>query len=234
MDYYSAHCRDPGTCDLLAEKLRAGETRVVLPGLFRSVRETQAVVRAVMLDHPELFWVNYYRYSVIDTLLGQYLMLATFFSPAEQEELRCQAEAWRGRVLAQLPAAVDAERLLRLLADYLARQVEYRESGPAFSHTIVGVFQAGRHAAVCEGIAKGMKYLCDGAGLPCLVVAGTVRGQAHAWNIVRIPRGYRHLDVTCQLNAARNLGNITGKKLFYQDSELTDRVWDHGKLPHCN
>ena len=118
VNYYSAHCRDPGTCVLLAEKLRAGETRVVLPGLFRSVRETQAVVRAVMLDHPELFWVNYYRYSVIDTLLGQYLMLGTFFSPAEQEELRCQAEAWRGRVLAQLPAAVDEERLLRLLADY--------------------------------------------------------------------------------------------------------------------
>lgn len=234
MEYYSTRCRDPGTCALLARKLRAGETRFALPGLFRPVSETQEVVRAVMLDHPELFWVNYYRYSVMDTLLGQYLMFGTFFSRSEQAELRRQAEAWRGRVLTQLPAAADEEQRLRLLADYLARQVEYRESGPALSHTIVGVFQAGRHAAVCEGIAKGMKYLCDRAGVPCLVVTGKVKGQDHAWNMVHTPRGYRHLDVTYQLDAARNLGNITGKKLFYRDSELTDRIWDRGELPHCS
>lgn len=234
MEYYSTHCRDPGTCALLAQKLQAGQTRLVLPGLLRSLNETQAVVLAVMLDHPELFWVDYYSYTVIEALLGQCLVFGTFFPPSEREELRRQAQAWRGRVLAQLPAAADEERRLRLLADYLARQVEYRESGPALSHTIVGVFQAGRHAAVCEGIAKGMKYLCDGAGLSCLVVTGTVKGQDHAWNMVHTPRGYRHLDVTYQLNAARSLGNITGGKLFYRDSELTDRVWNRGALPQCN
>ena len=54
---------------------------------------------------------------------------------------------------------------------------------------------------VCEGYAKAFKYLCDHSSwqgsVSVLLVAGTMDGGGHAWNLVRMPDGYNYLvDVT--------------------------------------
>ena len=53
---------------------------------------------------------------------------------------------------------------------------------------------------VCEGYAKAFKYLCDGLGIDCYLVSGTMSGGtgagAHMWNIVRLDNKSYLVDVT--------------------------------------
>lgn len=232
-EYYIPRCPDPGICRNLVSVLSAGHTWVSLPGPPRPAGVLEKAVRAVMLDHPELFRPNYYRYGIHYFLWGQWVLLEPLFPHGEWAALRRQARAWQSRVVAQLPPGASEERRLYLLADYLARQLCFREDGGAFSHTIVGAFLPGRHAAVCEGIAKAMKYLCDGAGLDCLVAVGTLQGVSHAWNVVRCGGVDRHMDVTGLLHPAAVRGTIAGAPLFFRDKEMKDYTWTPGEIPPC-
>ncbi|MBQ5318381.1 MAG: hypothetical protein J6K17_04750 [Oscillospiraceae bacterium] len=49
----------------------------------------------------------------------------------------------------------------------------------------------------CAGYAKAMQYLCDKAGISCMVVTGeTAEGQTHAWNVVDVDGVWYNLDAT--------------------------------------
>ncbi len=49
----------------------------------------------------------------------------------------------------------------------------------------------------CVGYAKAVQYLCDKAGIACMVVTGeTESGQTHAWNIVDVDGVWYNFDVT--------------------------------------
>ena len=53
---------------------------------------------------------------------------------------------------------------------------------------------------VCEGYAKAFKYLCDGLGIDCYLVSGTMSGGTgaggHMWNIVTLGGNNYLVDVT--------------------------------------
>lgn len=49
----------------------------------------------------------------------------------------------------------------------------------------------------CQGYAKSILYLCDVAGIDCMVVNGkNTSGDTHAWNVVYCDNGYYILDST--------------------------------------
>ena len=41
-----------------------------------------------------------------------------------------------------------------------------------------------------------MEYLCSRADLYCRIVSGSSGEESHAWNLVRLPEGPYHVDVT--------------------------------------
>ena len=53
---------------------------------------------------------------------------------------------------------------------------------------------------VCEGYSKAFRYLCDCAGIECLMVTGTMSGGTgagdHMWNVVRLGSSNYLVDVT--------------------------------------
>lgn len=49
---------------------------------------------------------------------------------------------------------------------------------------------------ICEGYSEAMEYLCRRANLYCKIVGGSSRGESHAWNLVKVPSGTYHVDVT--------------------------------------
>ena len=66
---------------------------------------------------------------------------------------------------------------------------------------------------VCEGYAKAFKYLCDGLGIDCYLVSGTMSGGtgagAHMWNIVRLDNKSYLVDVTnCDDNTIGTPDNL--------------------------
>ncbi len=49
----------------------------------------------------------------------------------------------------------------------------------------------------CAGYAKAIQYLCDKAGITCMIVTGeTTEGATHAWNVVDVDGAWYNLDVT--------------------------------------
>jgi hypothetical protein len=69
------------------------------------------------------------------------------------------------------------------------------------AHSIVGALLDNK--AVCEGIAKTFKFLCDEFGIKCMIVYGKAdkdgdfsKEDHHSWNLVQIRQEPYHVDVT--------------------------------------
>jgi len=63
---------------------------------------------------------------------------------------------------------------------------------------------------VCEGYSKAFKYLCDLSDftyddLWCITVTGTVKGDAHMWNIVHLSDGYNYLMDVCHADGGSSV-----------------------------
>lgn len=76
--------------------------------------------------------------------------------------------------------------------------------------------------AVCEGIAKGAKYICDDLKIPCIVAeydGGGNEDKAHAWNVVYINGEWKYVDFTA------NNGLQSNRYLFVGASEMEKDDW---------
>ncbi len=74
-----------------------------------------------------------------------------------------------------------------------------------------------------EGVALAYQLLCDLAGLDCVIVRGSLRGETHFWNIVTEDGQSRHVDLSAGLFALA-------------DDELTaldPYDWDRSEYPAC-
>lgn len=82
---------------------------------------------------------------------------------------------------------------------YLASQISINQD---YDYEIWASVQAAPWAGVvegysiCAGYSAAMEYLCKRANLYCRTVSGLINDEGHAWNLVKIPEGTYHVDVT--------------------------------------
>ena len=173
---------------------------VRLPMAHSAEADSATIVKAVALDHPEVFWVDYYHYSEIHRLLSTNLTFSYFMNEGERNKAEKEVSDWKKHILQYIPPSTSPKDKLWMLYDYLARQVNYVERGSKYSHTLVGCIPSFGHAAVCEGIAKGYKFLTNAVNLSCTIVdgyacAGRQKLIPHAWNMIQTTKGQLHIDV---------------------------------------
>jgi len=137
----------------------------------------------------------------------------------------------------------DGYLLEKYLHDSIVATVAYDydslhkyDSGRA--HSIVGVFLDKK--AVCEGISKAFKLLCNIYSIKCIVVFGEAvedgnfKGEMnHAWNVVKVENGSYHVDVTWD-----NIFEQPKRYISYDYFNVTtdDILRDHRpmcQLPEC-
>lgn len=195
------------------------------------------IVEAVALDHPGIFFINYYSFQEVVTPLWTKLQFQLQYSSNEIEHIqRCIAKM-KHHVGKFIPhGSLDSSKIW-LLYDYLSRQVEYEERG-AESHSIVGCLPEYGHKAVCEGVAKTFKLLCEANGIPCIIAKGTINNgterEGHAWNIVQCDGKYRHIDVTAQIRQAHFLGRAQEVGFLKRDGDMVGTYeWDYSLYPSC-
>lgn len=82
--------------------------------------------------------------------------------------------------------------------EYLGRNCLYDEAYPDQSLYSVLVEKRG----VCAGFAKSFAYIMELAGIPCVTATGTLEGQRHSWNMVRLGDNWYHIDVTASTSLA--------------------------------
>ena len=103
------------------------------------------------------------------------------------------------KILAKVTATTNYEIELQI-HDLILKNVKYTNKKKRTEHTIEGALL--NKKAVCEGIAKTVKYLLNLKNIESEVVIGKLSKDSetfHAWNVVLIEGEWYHLDVTSDL-----------------------------------
>lgn len=188
--------------------------KVIVNGLIRfeniiSVRRSayerevlQRVIRAVHLDHPELFYVDFWRYRLVQNVFPDVtriefrLLIDRIAAEAVTNTLSSRAVELKK----EIERKMSAEKQYYQVINRISKTITYVDSGSAFwDHTCAAVL---RGTAVCEGVAKLFLYYCQRNQLPCALVSGTLNDSPHAWNMVETNAGIRYVDVTALLSSA--------------------------------
>ena len=211
--------------DIVAGLLNRRESIYIkqAPAQMESIRE---IVNAVHLDHPELFYVDFWHYQLTQSLLpcGMFLnfrmMLDRDPSTAVMNALSAKA------VLLQksIRKKSSREEIYFMIAKEIATTTKYVDSNNAFwEHTVAGPVLS--HRAVCEGIAKMFLFLCQRINVPCAIITGTSNGIPHAWNMIELNGVRKYIDVTSVLQTI-SLYTLVPAALFKREQALRRNGYD--------
>ena len=159
------------------------------------------VFNYVMIDHPEIFYVDGYRYTnyTVDDVITK-VSFSGNYTCSSDEAARKQLLINQAvnECLAGAPSSTDDYYAIKYIYEYLIQNTEYDASNPD-NQNICSVFIDRR--SVCNGYAKAAQYLLNKLGIQCLLVTGTVntkkaRNVRHAWNMVLCNGAYYHFDAT--------------------------------------
>lgn len=154
------------------------------------------IFQSVMLDHPELFFVDGYSYKGYtekNRLIG--LEFSGNYNVDRETAVRKQEEilAAATEILACAPVGADDYEKVKYVYETLIRRTDYNSEAPD-NQNIYSVLVGG--LSVCQGYAKATQFLLNRMGIECTLVQGTVRGERHGWNLVKADGDYYYVDTT--------------------------------------
>ena len=155
----------------------------------------------VMADHPEIFYVDGYKYTnyTIDNVITKIGFSGAYtYTEDEVKEKQKLINQAVNECLAGAPSSTDDYYAIKYVYEYLIKNTEYDVDNPD-NQNICSVFID--HRSVCNGYSKAAQYLLNKLGIKCTLVTGTVNtkkssGVRHAWNLVLCNDAYYYLDVT--------------------------------------
>lgn len=190
----------------------------------------------IRMDCPEIFYTVTYSYRYFDNSTYMDLFPVYLFHKDKIKEHRKAMEARVKKIARQAEELQEKEKLL-YIHDFLVQNVTYDKLKKEYSHEIIGAL--GNGVAVCEGIAKAVKILCDELNIWCIVALSENNPEKgikyrHAWNVVKVGGQYYHLDVTFD-NTLSNERGIRYDYVLLSDKQI---FRDHEPViypvPPCN
>lgn len=181
--------------DVIYTAIVSFEENVTVPTLEPEVIEK--AFNCVMMDHPEIFYVNGYRFTKY-TRGGELKRLAFSasycYSESEAEKLKKDINAAVDAILANVyPGATEYQKI-KYAYDIIVLETEY-DVNSADNQNIISVLI--NKKSVCQGYAKTLQLLLNRMGIPCTLVTGTVsNGESHAWNAIMADGQWYYADVT--------------------------------------
>ena len=161
-------------------------------------KELSDIYFMVRMDCPENFYsvrfsYRYYPDSTAVEFIPEYLF--------QKDKIREHRQAMQARVkkLARQAQGLDEKGKELFIHDFIVQNVRYDKLKKEYSHEIIGAL--GNGVAVCEGMAKAVKILCDELGIWCIIALSEANHEKgikyrHAWNVIKIGGQYYHLDAT--------------------------------------
>lgn len=213
------------------------EEKFSVKGKSEDVRE---IYYMIFRDNPMLFYVNPYNFTYYS--IDKHVWVEPIYMYTKQEA--CKIKNKINSMLKKFEAKVgtmssklDREKYIhKCLVSNIKYKYDYAEDDIE-CHTIVGSFI--HKQAVCDGISKAFKHLCDLAKINSIVVLGDSwnqydKPQPHAWNMVKIGKHWYHIDVTWDLNLSERFKYV---RYDYFNLREYDIYMDHrnfDKLEICN
>ncbi|MCM1186143.1 MAG: hypothetical protein NC251_08330 [Lachnoclostridium sp.] len=175
------------------------EVKLSKEGLDAGLDETciDTIFQCVMIDHPELFYVNGYSYNqYLKGLRTTAIMFSGNYAMEKEEaqKRRSEIEEAADALLAEAPSWGDDYGKVKYVYETLIENTEYDLTAED-NQNIYSVFV--NHKSVCQGYAKATQYLLLKMGIECVLVQGSVdTGEAHSWNLVKADGDYYYVDTT--------------------------------------
>ena len=201
-----------------------------------SQKELSDIYFMIRMDNPSIFYsvtftYRYYPDSSMVEMVPQYIF------PKNKIKEHRQAMESRVKKLANQAAKLDEKGKELFIHDFIVQNVKYDKLKKEYSHEIIGAL--GNGVAVCEGMAKAVKILCDELNIWCIIALSEANPEKgikyrHAWNVIRIGGQYYHLDTTFDNTLSKDdtirydYVNLSDKQIF-RDHEPV--IW---KVPACD
>lgn len=160
------------------------------------VNDIEPAYHAIMVDHPELFWVDGSTSSRYYASGGPVTVTPGLLVPLDEvPSMRDQLETVADSFVSSIPEGADDYTKAKMAYEYIIGTTDYdvmADHNQNIQSVLLG------HVSVCAGYARAYQYLLQKCGVFCSFVEGTIpsRGEDHAWNIVRMNGEYTFVDVT--------------------------------------
>lgn len=141
------------------------------------------------------WYVGTSKLNIEPTYHDQIRVMAYLEGKSDSLSPRDQALLEKARLLRDtlIQPGMSEYEIVKTYHDYLVNQTTYQNAGPT-SYDAGGVLLDG--AGVCDGYSKALDLLCYLSNIDCVRVAGTAKGQGHAWNKVQVDGQWYNVDVT--------------------------------------
>ena len=213
------------------------EKKISLKGTENIVRE---IYYMIIKDNPMMFFVHPSKLTYFK--IGNYVWIEPIYVYRQEEanqimnEINIKLKPLEKK-LKTINTKLERERFIH---KYLLENVRYKYncSEDDFEcHTIVGSFLYKQ--AVCDGISKAFKQLCDLARINCNVVFGDSwneyeKPQKHAWNMVKIDKDWYHIDVTWNINLSQRVKYVRYDYFNIRESDVIKDHRNFDKLEICD
>ena len=165
-----------------------------------TMQEAMAVWKVFYVSNPAYYWLDAAVVTRGDTTLvltiaddyasGAYRRICD--TAIEQMKDECDALIKEGMT--------DLEKAMTI-TEYIVKGMEYAYEADGttpvddmWAHSMAGFAMHG--SGVCETYAKSFMYLCQLNGVECIIGSGFGKGEAHAWNYVKLDGQWYGADIT--------------------------------------
>lgn len=154
------------------------------------------VFECVTNDHPEIFYCSAYKIKSMEAY-GKIVQMK--FEPnyhmTEETVQDCfrQIETYVDRCIRSVPSGADEYTKVKHVYEYIIQNTDYVPNAQN-NQNICSVFIGGE--SVCMGYAKATQYILSRMGMDVTMAFGTVGGESHSWNLVRVDGEYYYMDTT--------------------------------------
>ena len=172
-------------------------------------------------------------YRLLMKYMDSTRMLAAFRNPELESRLsadEAQAlEVARKRIKRCVNKGMSDLEAVKALHDDLVSRVHYdKESGPECTTMML------KNRGVCDAYARCMYLMLNMLNIPCHIMVGRGRGEAHAWNLVELEPGkWYHIDATWNDPVSEKGDEMLRHTYFcLSDAEISkDHKWNRKQFP---
>lgn len=192
------------------------------------------VCTALRYDNPEFFYWDAETSSITDNVI---ILKYRYDNVQEILSVKQRIREVQGNIEKSCfyGNETSPERLLGNLYRYLTQNVEYaydelqKPKCTKWIYDIEGCLLKRR--SVCLGIALAVEYMCRRMHITSILITGKAEvngcGMNHAWNLVKIGDGFRHMDVTCEICEKKEQYHY----FLLKDSDMQERIWRRDIYP---
>ena len=159
-----------------------------------TIEEWTKIYMLVYNQEPHLF------YMATRVKVGK--LFYTTNDPDQINSMKKSIDTVADKLVSEAAGKSSTFEKLKVFHDYIVLNstFELKEDGSeAYNASIYNALGSGNAQGniQCAGYAKTIQYLCDKAGIDCMVITGeNDKGESHAWNIIDVDGAWYNFDTT--------------------------------------